>query len=132
MKALQEIVQITEQSIAELLRSRYGETEGAPSGERRRHPRWPFPAPVELWVPLADGEEDLVLGRTLNLSLRGVGVLVDVPLEPGQEVSLAIHEPEATLYGRAVVRHCTEVECGNLMGLEFIFKAIVDGENEGP
>ena len=37
-----------------------------------------------------------------------------------QEAQTGIHEPEVSLHGRAVVRHCTDIEGEFLVGLEFV------------
>ena len=84
-------------------------------------PRWPFPGTVELWIPEGDGTERYELATSLNLSLVGVGIRCDESLESGVELAIAIHEPEVSFHGRAVVRHCTEMESDFLVGLEFLF-----------
>jgi hypothetical protein len=37
------------------------------------------------------------------------------------ELAIAIHEPEVSFHGRAAVRHCTEVEDGYYVGMQFLF-----------
>jgi hypothetical protein len=88
---------------------------------RRRAPRWPFPGTVELWIPEADGQERYTLATSLNLSLQGMGMRCDEELSEGTELAIAIHEPEVSFHGRAVVRHCTEFEGEYLIGLQFLF-----------
>ena len=63
----------------------------------------------------------LRLATCLDLSHHGVGIEADFELEPGLELTLAIHQPEVTMQGRAVVRHCTEIETGYYAGLQFLF-----------
>jgi hypothetical protein len=57
----------------------------------------------------------------LNLSLGGVGLRCDEPLSPGLELAIAVHEPEVSLHGRAVVRHCTGMRGDYLIGVEFLY-----------
>ena len=88
---------------------------------RRRVPRWPFPAMVELWLPSEDGSEVYSLGTCENLSVQGAGIRFDEPVQPGVELSIAIHRPEKTFHGRAVVRHCTRMHMDYYIGVEFLF-----------
>ncbi len=120
MPSIQEFLPLTEQAVTQLLENRYGYTDKEVGDSRRRKPRWPFPGTIEVWVPVDDGEEHL-LGRGVNLSPNGVGAILDVALKPMQSVPIAIHEPEATLYGRAEVRHCAPHEEGYFVGLQFVF-----------
>ena len=57
----------------------------------------------------------------MNLSLHGLGMMSDIELPVGLAFTLAVHQPEASFQGRAVVRHCTEVEGHYYIGLQFIF-----------
>ena len=117
----EEFIQITRKAVLSILQDRYGYSEDGYVDSRRGKPRWPFPGTVELWIPLPDGEQEYILARALNLSSKGVGVLIDDPLEVGSEVSIAIHEPEATLFGKAMVRHSAAIDHGILAGLEFVY-----------
>ena len=77
---------------------------------------------VELWLPGEDGTERYVLATSLNLSEHGVGLYCDEEVDRGWQIAIAIHEPEVSFHGRAVVRHCTETPDGRfLAGLEFLF-----------
>jgi hypothetical protein len=114
-----EFIPISEKAIAAILHDRFGCTDDGQVDPRRRLPRWPFPGTVELWIQDANGEAEHELGRALNLSLGGVGIMIDRELTPGQSFEIAIHQPEATLYGRATVRHCTVTDSGHHAGLEF-------------
>ena len=116
-----EFISLTEDAVVAILRQRYGYADEGYRDQRRDRPRWPFPGTVELWVPHQNGAEQYLLARALNLSTTGVGILVDSEMSPGQEVSIAIHQPEATLLGKAVVRHCAPAANGNHVGLEFLY-----------
>ena len=118
---LEEFIAISEEAIIGLLSERYGCTDEQYRDSRRRQPRWPFDAPVELWLRDEAGGEEYVLGTALNLSPHGVAVALDFPLDLEQRLPLAIHQPEASLHGEATVRHCREVEDGYHIGLEFVF-----------
>ena len=120
-----DICRLSEQVVAKLLERRAPRTsDHGTSDGRRRMPRWPFPGTVELWIPQSDGIERYTLATSLNLSLQGVGIRCDEPLSPGLELSIAIHEPEASFHGHAMVRHCTEIEDDYLIGLQFLFDDI--------
>ena len=118
-----EFCPLTEEAVARLLAGRKDTPSSSPSRERRATPRWPFPGTVEMWVKDDAGLEELRFATCLDLSPHGVGVKAEFELGPGLEFALAIHQPEASLYGRAVVRHCTEIETGYYMGLQFLFEA---------
>lgn len=113
-----EFCQLNKSNVAELLASRNLKQAGP--NDRRKSPRWPFPGTAELWIPRDDGTEDYVLATSLDLGSEGVGIRCETPLEPGLELSIALHEPEKTFHGRARVCHCTEMEDEYLIGIQFI------------
>lgn len=118
-----EIMPLTAENIARLLAARAPKLP-APTRihTRRLSPRWPFPGTVELWLTTPDRGERYELATSVNLSESGMGVHFEERLEPGTEVGIAIHEPEASFHGRAVVRHCAEIQDGtHLIGLQFKF-----------
>jgi hypothetical protein len=117
-----EICPLSQAAVAQLLTSRLAEHGAASDVCRRSAVRWSFPGTVELWVPGRNGEE-YELATSINLSTSGVGIRLDHALRPGTKLAIAIHEPEVSFHGRAVVRHCTETERGYyLAGLEFLFE----------
>jgi len=117
-----EICPLTQAAVARLLTERMALHGADFDACRRRALRWSFPGTVELWIPGPGGEE-YELATSVNLSTTGVGVQLDRMLASGTEVGIAIHEPEVSFHGRAVVRHCTEAEQGYyLAGLEFVFQ----------
>lgn len=116
-----EIVAISRKAITELLAGRDPRFAGGGGKGRRRTTRWPFPGTVELWVPEGDGTEHHALATSLNLAVEGVGLLAEEELTCGTAIDIAIHEPEASLHGRGIVRHCTPVEAGYYVGVQFIF-----------
>lgn len=116
-----EFVPITEATILSILSERHGAADGPFAGNRRAHNRRTFPGTVELWVGRPNGEDDYLLARALNLSPAGVGILLDEALDAGAEVNVAIHQPEVTLFGKAVVRHSRLTEYGTHAGLEFVY-----------
>lgn len=117
----EEFVPITADAILDLLRERYGHAPEQSDPDRRRRPRWPFPGTVELWIPDENGDELYLHARALNLSPLGLGILADDDLPVGRRVSLAIHQPEFTLFGDAVVRHASPTTDGRLVGLQFLY-----------
>ena len=116
-----EIRQLTKDAIMGLLKGQQVREADPGTNGRRRTPRWPFPGQVQLWISDEDGIEQLTFATCLDLSLHGVGMLYDDALPVGLEFSLAIHQPEASLHGRGIVRHCTEHEAGYHIGVEFLF-----------
>jgi hypothetical protein len=116
-----EICPLTQNALADLLARRLARQGRTPSDCRRSAPRWSFPGTVELWIPGPDGE-DYGLATSINLSTTGIGIRLDDFLEAGTHIGIAVHEPEMSFHGRAVVRHCTATERGYyLAGLEFVF-----------
>ncbi len=116
-----EICPLTESSVARIMAVQIAEEPYSNSTEKRRTLRWPFPGMAELWIPDEEGGERYILATSVNLSMRGIGIRCDEPLPVGLELELAFHEPELSLHGRAVVRHCTEIETDHLIGLEFVY-----------
>ena len=89
---------------------------------QRQATRWPFPGTVELWIPVTASGERYALASSINLSVEGMAIKHDEPLEPGTQVGIAFHEPEASFHGKATVRHCTEVADGVFfVGMKFCF-----------
>ena len=117
-----EICPLSEEAVAKLLASRQTDQRAGSTNGRRQGPRWPFPGTVELWIPDENGVEQHTLATSVNLSLHGVGVKTEQELPEGLEVAIAIHEPEMSFHGRAVVRHCTAIDDGYYIGMQFIFE----------
>ena len=118
-----EFCALTERSISDLLQRRASETSRGGGSCRRRAQRWPFPGTVELWLPDGRGEERYALATSINLSHEGIGIQAEEAIDPGTCVQIAIHEPELTFHGRAIVRHCASTEIGeHLLGMQFIFE----------
>jgi hypothetical protein len=73
-----------------------------------------------------DPKQVLAFGTCRDLSATGVGVTCDRRYPPGTLMDIALHLPEASLYGRAVVRFCRELDEDlddeYIMGFEFIFE----------
>lgn len=119
----QEIVKLTQKRIADIVKARQESgklSDELPHVERRKHPRWPFKGAVELWPEGVDGRS-LTHATCLNLSETGMGLSCDEHLNPGQPMEVAIHLPEMTLCGRAVVRYCAEIRGQFMVGMEFLF-----------
>ena len=118
-----DICRLNRDVLAKLLTDRAAKQPHSHANGKRHTPRWPFPGTVELWAPEGSGREWYALATSVNLSARGIGLHCDEPLEPGEELAIAIHEPEMSFHGRAVVRHCTEVENGSfLVGMQFLYE----------
>jgi hypothetical protein len=116
-----EFCRLSEEALLGLLRRRPAPGAARASRAQRRVPRWPFPGMVELWLPQEHGGEDYSLATCENLSIHGVAVRFGEPIDPGVELPLAIHQPERTFHGWAVVRHCTRMRKDYFIGMEFLF-----------
>jgi hypothetical protein len=117
----EKIVKLTPEAIDELLSSHRVHTESKQAPGKRRAERWPFPGAVEVWLPDECYGERHVLATMHNLSVGGLAIRTRRPIPTDTRISLAIHEPELSCYGHAVVRHCTRAAVGYLIGAEFIF-----------
>jgi len=115
-----EIVPLSEAVLVEMLRARE-QSELRGGIEKRRWPRWPFQGTVELWFGNPDACDDYALATCENLSVGGVGIRFEQHIEPGTELAIAVHQPEKSLHGRAVVCHCTQLQSDYYIGLEFVF-----------
>jgi hypothetical protein len=118
-----EIVQLTPEAVREIVEERKKRETGFKSfgaKERRRQPRWPFPSTAEI-APV-DGDTTIRWFATCHdLSQSGLGMTCDRYFEPDTPLEIGIHLPEATLFGRAVVRYCMQTPRGYMTGVEFIF-----------
>jgi len=117
-----QIVKISPDAIRELLGSRDIEAPSVSPNGKRRQERWPFPGTVEVWLPEGSYGERHVLATLHNLSLGGLAMRTRRPVPTDSRISLAIHLPALSCYGHAVVRHCTQVTVGYLVGVEFQFQ----------
>jgi hypothetical protein len=143
----QEIVKLTRETVAELVKLRGQCNEAAvfkgtdrrrsegrdhqypkgsdrrrsdASGRRRSPARWPFPGMIEL-TPVGDDGGKPWFATCTDLNLGGLGLMADRSLSVGTVVEFACHLPEKTIFGRATIRHCTKTPKGYKVGIEFIF-----------
>ena len=118
-----EIVKMSRQCVAELVGAEQAnaEPDSIEGDERRENIRWPFLRTVELWPAEGDGRQHW-LATCQNLSYGGLAMLTDQPFKPDTPIEFACHLPEASFYGKATVRHCTEIAEGFLVGVEFDFE----------
>jgi hypothetical protein len=116
-----EIVKLTRKELHNLIVSQ-GEAERYKftGRDRRMNPRCMFPAMVEVWPANGDGTEHW-LGICQNLSMNGLGMVCDCSFEPDTAIEISVHLFEASIYGKAFVRHCTKTPRGYLIGVEFNF-----------
>lgn len=118
---MDEIVKLTREAICDLLQRRQEGAEAFDGSERRTAPRWPFPGTVELRPDGGDGTVQW-FGVCRDVSEGGLGMTCDQAFEPGTRLEIAFHLPEASFYGLASVRHCTEIPDGCIVGLQFEFE----------
>ncbi len=116
------IIKLSPAAIEELLASHHVKCESKQPPGQRRSERWPFPGAVEVWLPDDCYGERHILATMHNLSLNGLAMRTRRPVPPDTRISLAIHEPELSCYGHAVIRHCTRAAVGYLIGVEFVFQ----------
>lgn len=117
----EKIVKLTPDAIRNLLESRRINTHSKAAREKRGSERWPFPGTVEVWLPDECYGERHLLATLHNLSPGGLAMRTRRPIPGDTRVALALHQPELSCYGHAVVRHCTRAPVGYLVGVEFIF-----------
>ena len=116
-----EIYRLTEEAIDRLVSEQERDSNTATAECRRKSKRWPFPGTVEMWLPDENGVEQIALGSCVNLSRDGLAMLYEEALPLGLKMAMAVHQPEASLHGHAVVRHCSAKDDGFYIGIEFLF-----------
>ena len=116
-----EIIPLNADTVQMLLESRQAQRRASGEKGRRVIERWPFPGTTQLWVYDSKHGERMVIGTCRDVSAAGVGIRLDEPLLAGTTVSIAVHQPEASYHGKAVVRHCTARKKGFFAGLQFRF-----------
>lgn len=116
-----EIISLNPDSVHMLLESRQARRRSKTEECRRQVERWPFPGTTQVWITEGADKEKMVIGTCTDVSRAGMGLRVDEPLPMGETVAIAIHQPEASYHGRAIVRHCTSRRKTFFVGLQFIF-----------
>lgn len=117
------IVKLTPAAIRDLLEAQHVPTHAKQTPGKRRAERWPFAGTVEVWLPESCYGEQHVLATLHNLSQGGFAMRTRRPIPTETRVQMAIHQPLQSVYGHAIVRHCTRAAVGYLVGAEFIFMA---------
>lgn len=115
-----EIIQLSPESIREIIRLRQEKHAGFEGRERRHAPRWPFPGTAEL-RPVDEQSTDRWFASCRDLSDTGLGLSCERFFEPGTQLEISVHLPEATLYGKVAVRYCMKTSRGFMTGVEFCF-----------
>jgi hypothetical protein len=119
----EKIVRLTPEAIQQLLDAQGVKAESKEPLGRRQHERWPFPGTVEVWLPDGCHGERHVLATLHNLNRAGLAMRTRRPIPTDTRISIALHEPELSCYGHAIVRHCTRALVGYLVGVEFYYHA---------
>ena len=112
---------LTRAALARLLSTSAGDADVSSEGCQRDQPRRPFLGTVQFWCPDDQDLEQLNLATCVDLSMGGLGMHCDDPLEVGLHIALAVHQPEASLHGHGFVRHCTAQDEGYFVGVQFDF-----------
>ncbi len=125
----EQIVKLSPDVVAELLGTATVAAHAKQPMGARRAERWPFAGTVEVWLPDDAYGERHLLATLHNLSQHGLAMRTRRPIPSETRLSIALHQPEKSCYGHAVVRHCTRAAVGYLIGLEFVFS---DAPLNGP
>jgi hypothetical protein len=115
------IVKLTPEAVNELVEARRIDVQNKRDPGKRAEDRWPFPGTVEVWLPDECYGERHILATLHNLSPHGLAMRTRRPVPSATRISLAVHQPELSCYGHAIVRHCTRAPVGYLVGVEFCF-----------
>jgi len=84
--------------------------------EFRRDPRIPYAGVVFISWKTFDGQRNHVLGRSLDVSARGIAVTLAIRIPVGSFVKVRAYG--LSLDGSATVRHVTRWPGGYVLGLE--------------
>ena len=117
----EQIVKLTQDAITNLLNSRAIKSVNKDGPGNRQEERWPFAGTVEVWLPDECYGERHLLATLHNHSSHGLAMRTRRPIPSETRISLALHQPELSCYGHAIVRHCTRAQVGYLIGVEFCF-----------
>jgi len=117
----QEIVKLTHQGIAEIIRTLpQNEPEQPYDGpEQRQHPRWTSAGSVEVRVLFAQSNEPRI-GTVLNISEGGLGMCSEHYFEPDSVQQIVIHLPHISFHTNASVRYCKKVRGEFMTGMAFM------------
>lgn len=115
----EEILKLERKVLSEVLTRQFCPDDDWKGKEKRHNQRWPFPGTVE--VSPNSGENQLWLGTLRNVSETGLGMCCEEYLKPESVIDLAFHMPEASFYGKGVIRYCKEVRDRYMVGVEFLF-----------
>jgi len=124
------IVKLTPEAIRELLDAQAVKAHSKHAPGKRSEERWPFPGTVEVWLPDECYGERHVLATLHNLSAHCLAMRTRRPIPTNTRISLAVHQPELSCYGHAMVRHCTRASVGYLIGVEFHYDSDQDEDTE--
>ncbi len=92
------------------------------TAERRAWIRFPSRAPEVFWQPFGAREVDLWSARVLNLSARGIGLLLDRPVTAGTVLTFKFSKTDLKAKGYLVrVKHVTDLAGGKFkVGATFV------------
>ena len=119
----EKILKLSPAVLGDLLALRRVSTMPKAAVQRRGEERWPFPGTVEVWLPDQCYGDRHLLATLHNLSQSGLAMRTRRVVPTDTRISLAIHQPEMSCYGDAIVRHCTRAPVGYLVGVEFLFSS---------
>ena len=95
---------------------RTGEGDSHPG--KRQEPRIAWKRPLEIRVVLDGNQAEAQRAASRTLSDSGIGFTCPQPIEPPAKIEVSL--PGETTRIRAVVRRCTKIATGYLVGAEFL------------
>ncbi len=116
-----EIVKLTRETIADLLAAQSAPEQDFEGDERRQSERWPFPGTVEIRIANGQAQEPS-FATCRDVSSGGMGMKCDCHFETDTPLEISVHLPEASFYGKAIVRYCAEAGPHYILGVEFDFE----------
>jgi len=85
--------------------------------ERRRQTRYPKTGKLRVLGEDVDGQSRMFLAELVEISLKGMKILVDAPM--GARSYVSVNDREIGVMGRGCVRYCRFEKGKYAVGLEF-------------
>lgn len=92
--------------------------EGDSHAGKRREPRMAWKRPLEIRIVLEGNQAEAQRAMSRSLSDSGIGFTCAQPIQPPAKIEVSL--PGETTRIPAVVRQCTEIATGYLVGAEFL------------
>jgi len=115
-----DLYQLTKEILASIMADGPFKTMAIDSG-RRRVPRLPYLAPLNISQELTPGSERQFRVTAKDISLGGVGIICVIELQMNERVIIVLEHEGITLAGCARVVNCQQNESGYRIGLVWEF-----------